>query len=119
MTNLLPTRDADALLDVCTDPTRRSVLGCLRGGPRAVGEIADALPVSQSAVSQHLKVLAEAGLVRWTADGNRRLYRVDIDALATARSWFDQFWDEALDAFAHHVGHPDGHPDGHQEKDKR
>ena len=111
MANLQRTRDADALLDVCADPTRRSVLRCLRGGPRAVGEIAAALPVSQSAVSQHLKVLADAGLVRWTADGNRRLYRVDADGLATARSWFDQFWDDALDAFAHHVEH--------QAKDKK
>jgi DNA-binding transcriptional ArsR family regulator len=95
--------NAERVLDVCADPTRRAVLVSLRAGPRAVGEIANGLPVTRSAVSQHLKVLAEAGLVRSTADGTRRLYRIDLDGFAELRSWFDQFWDDVLDAFSRHA----------------
>jgi DNA-binding transcriptional ArsR family regulator len=91
------------MLDVCADPTRRAVLLSLRDGPRAVGAIAEGLPVTRSAVSQHLKVLAGAGLVRSTADGTRRLYRIDPDGFGELRSWFDQFWDDALTAFARHA----------------
>jgi DNA-binding transcriptional ArsR family regulator len=90
-------------LAVCADPTRQAVLTALRHGPRSVGEIAQGLPVSQSAVSQHLRVLREAGLVRSEAAGTRRLYSVDLDGLGELRAWFDRFWDDALDAFAHHV----------------
>ncbi len=71
----------------------------LRGGPRAVGELAADLPVSRSAVSQHLRVLADAGLVRHRSEGTRRLYRVDPDGLAALRAYFDDFWDTALGAF--------------------
>lgn len=88
------------MLEVCADPTRRAVLVALRNRPGSVGEIADGLPVTRSAVSQHLKVLAAAGLVRVTAQGNRRLYRIDGGGLSELRSWFDQFWDDALSAFA-------------------
>ena len=95
--------NAEQMLDVCADPTRRAVLLTLRSGPQAVGSIADGLPVTRSAVSQHLKVLADAGLVRSTADGTRRLYRIDPDGFAELRSWFDQFWDDALGAFAGHA----------------
>ena len=88
-----------AAIAALADPTRRAVFELLRGGPRAVGELADALPVSRSAVSQHLKVLGDAGLVRQRSEGTRRLYRVDPDGLATLRSYFDNFWDAALGAF--------------------
>lgn len=90
-------------LAVCADPTRQAVLTALRHGPRSVGEITQGLPVSQSAVSQHLRVLRAAGLVRSEAAGTRRLYSVDLDGLGELRAWFDRFWDDALAAFAHHV----------------
>ena len=81
------------------EPTRRQVLEELRAGSRSVGELTAAVPVSQSAVSQHLRVLHEAGLVTQRREGTRRLYRVDTDGLATLRAYLDQFWDDALDAF--------------------
>jgi DNA-binding transcriptional ArsR family regulator len=71
----------------------------LRSGPRAVGEIADGLPVSRPAVSQHLAVLKQAGLVTDEAEGTRRVYRIDPQGLGPIRAWLDQFWDEALEAF--------------------
>ena len=86
-------------LQALGDPTRRSVLEQLREGPRAVGEIAAQLPVSRPAVSQHLRVLKEAGLVTERQDGTRRLYRVDPDGLAGLREYLDGFWEEALGSF--------------------
>jgi len=86
-------------LQALGDPTRRSVLEELRGGPQAVGEIASRLPVSRPAVSQHLRVLKEAGLVTERQDGTRRLYRVDPDGLAGLREYLDGFWEEALASF--------------------
>ena len=71
----------------------------LRHGPRAVGEIAHGLPVSRPAVSQHLKVLREAGLVTDRAEGTRRVYYIDPNGLAALRAWLDRFWDDALGAF--------------------
>jgi DNA-binding transcriptional ArsR family regulator len=81
------------------DPTRRAVLELLRQGPRPVGDIARDLPVSRPAVSQHLRVLKDAGLVTERRDGTRRLYRIDPDGLAAIRDYFDDFWNEALAAF--------------------
>ena len=81
------------------DPTRRAVFERLREGPRPVGEIAAGLPVSRPAVSQHLRVLAGAGLVRSERAGTRRLYRIDPDGLAALRVYVDSFWDGALAAF--------------------
>src|ERR671933_2558562 len=78
------------------DPTRRAVFERLRGGPRAVGEIAAELPVSRPAVSQHLRVLKEAGLVTERKNGTRRLYRVDQDGLAELRAYLESFWNDAL-----------------------
>ncbi len=86
-------------LTALADPTRRAVFERLRGGPVSVGDIAAKLPVSRPAVSQHLKVLKEAGLVRVEADGARRLYEVDPAGLASLSTWLDGFWDEALRAF--------------------
>jgi DNA-binding transcriptional ArsR family regulator len=71
----------------------------LRGGPRAVGEIAERMDVSRPAVSQHLKVLKAARLVTDRAEGTRRLYAVDSRGIEALRNWLDGFWDEALTAF--------------------
>jgi DNA-binding transcriptional ArsR family regulator len=81
------------------DPTRRAVLEELRRGPQPVGEIARRLPVSRPAVSQHLRVLKDAGLVRDRADGTRRIYSVNGDGLAEVRDYVNGFWDDALAAF--------------------
>jgi len=85
------------------DPTRREVFERLRDGPRAVGELAEGLPVSRPAVSQHLKVLKEAGLVSDRPDGTRRVYQIDPQGLGQLRAWLDQFWDVALAAFVAEV----------------
>src|ERR1700722_631617 len=89
----------NAAFAALSDPTRRSVLERLALGPRAVGEIAEGLPVSRPAVSQHLKVLKEAGLVSDRQDGARRIYAIDPNGLGAMRAWLDQFWDVALAAF--------------------
>ncbi len=81
------------------DPTRRSVFELLRGGARPVGELAEELPVSRPAVSQHLRVLKDAGLVRERRDGTRRLYSVNGDGLLALREYLESCWDDALDAF--------------------
>ncbi len=81
------------------DPTRRLIFERLAERPRAVGELASELPVSRPAVSQHLKVLKEAGLVIDTRAGTRRVYRVDPDGLEELRAYLDRFWNRALAAF--------------------
>jgi DNA-binding transcriptional ArsR family regulator len=86
-------------MDALGDSTRRAIFERLREGPLAVGEIAAGLPVSRPAVSQHLRVLKEAGLVSERRDGTRRLYRLDPDGLAGLRTYFDQFWTTALADF--------------------
>jgi DNA-binding transcriptional ArsR family regulator len=93
------TRDPQAALAALADPTRRRVFERLRDGPRPVGEIAQGLPVTRPAVSQHLAVLKAAGLVSDEAEGTRRVYRIDPQGLGAIRAWLDQFWDEALEAF--------------------
>jgi DNA-binding transcriptional ArsR family regulator len=86
-------------MDALGDGTRRLILERLRLGPRAVGELAAELPVSRPAVSQHLRVLKEAGLVRERRNGTRRLYRVDTDGLAEVRDYLESFWTDVLAAF--------------------
>ncbi len=81
------------------DPTRQAILDRLAAGPRAVGQLADELPVSRPAVSQHLKVLKDVGLVRDERQGTRRVYRVDPAGLAVLRTYLDQFWERSLGAF--------------------
>jgi DNA-binding transcriptional ArsR family regulator len=81
------------------DPTRRAVFERLRHGPRPVGEIARGLPVSRPAVSQHLRILKEAGLVRERREGTRNFYSLNGDGLAEVREYFEELWDEALAAF--------------------
>lgn len=89
-----------AAFSALSDPTRRAVLERLRGGAKPVGEIARGLPVSRPAVSQHLKVLKEAGLVNDRSEGTRRIYEIDPKGLGAMRAWLDQFWDSALTALA-------------------
>jgi DNA-binding transcriptional ArsR family regulator len=81
------------------DPTRREIFERLARRPSAVGELAKALPVSRPAVSQHLRVLRDAGLVSDTRDGSRRVYRVDPKGIAGMRQYLDRFWSDALAAF--------------------
>ena len=88
------------MLDALGDATRRRVLELVReSGPAPVGVIAEAMPVSRPAVSQHLKVLEGAGLVTCTRSGTRHLYAVQPDGLAVLRLWLDGFWDDALIRF--------------------
>ena len=87
-------------LDVLADPTRRSIFERLADGPLAVGDLAQHFPVSRPAVSQHLRALKDAGLVRDRADGRRRVYAVDPRGVEEMRAWLDRFWDRALAAFA-------------------
>jgi DNA-binding transcriptional ArsR family regulator len=81
------------------DPTRRAVFERLRRSEKPVGELARDLPVSRPAVSQHLRILKEAGLVRERRQGTRHFYSVNGDGLAELRAYFEGFWDEALAAF--------------------
>ena len=89
----------NAAFAALSDPTRRQVLERLAEGPRAVGELAQGLPVSRPAVSQHLKVLKHAGLVSDRQEGAKRIYAIDPNGLGAMRAWLDQFWDVALAAF--------------------
>jgi DNA-binding transcriptional ArsR family regulator len=86
-------------LDALGDPTRRAIFERLAEGPSAVGELAGELPVSRPAVSQHLKVLREAGLVVDRAAGTRRLYRLDPQGIDALRSYLNQMWSRALAEF--------------------
>jgi DNA-binding transcriptional ArsR family regulator len=89
----------EVVLAALADPTRRTIFELLRHGPRSVGELAAALPVSRPAVSQHLRVLTDACLVRAESRGTRRFYRVDPRGLEPLRRYLDDFWDDVLAAF--------------------
>jgi DNA-binding transcriptional ArsR family regulator len=97
-------------LQCLSDPTRRQVFERLRGGPKSVGALAAGLPVSRPAVSQHLKALKDAGLVKNRSEGTRRVYYIDPEGLGELRRWLDGFWDDALDAFKNEVEHPQSRP---------
>ncbi|HEV3212087.1 MAG TPA: metalloregulator ArsR/SmtB family transcription factor [Acidimicrobiales bacterium] len=88
-----------AVLDALGDPTRRAVFERVLRGPIAAGAIAEGLPVSRPAVSQHLGVLRQAGLVVDHAIGRQRIYEVVPDAIVQMRDYFDAFWDQALASF--------------------
>lgn len=95
------------------DPTRRAIFELLAEGPTPVGQLAALLPVSRPAVSQHLRVLKDAGLVRDRAVGNRRIYHLDPAGLAALRAYLDRFWERSLADFKAFVEaeHPsDAHP---------
>jgi DNA-binding transcriptional ArsR family regulator len=81
------------------DPTRRAIVTCLAERPRSVGELADELPISRPAVSQHLKVLKDAGLVTDRPAGTRRVYRLNPAGVAALRDQLDTFWRRALDSY--------------------
>ena len=93
------TTHTERIFDALGDPTRRAVLARLRGGARSVGDIADGMRVTRSAVSQHLKVLKDAQLVTDRAEGTRRLYELNTRGIEAAREWLDGFWDGTLAAF--------------------
>jgi DNA-binding transcriptional ArsR family regulator len=86
-------------LQCLSDPTRRTVFERLRAGPQSVGLLAQGMPVSRPAVSQHLKALKDAGLVKDRPEGARRVYYIDPEGLGELRRWLDGFWDAALEAF--------------------
>lgn len=86
-------------LDALGDPTRRQVFELLRSGPRSVGELAAELPVSRPAVSQHLRVLEDVGLVTHRRNGTRHLYELDSAGVGVLHDWVDGFWSEALARF--------------------
>lgn len=88
---------------VLADPTRRAIFEALRPGPSSVGRIATRMPVSRPAVSQHLKILKEAGLVTDEARGTARIYAIRPDGLNDLRKWVESFWDEALERFKDHA----------------
>ncbi len=89
-----------AVLDALGDRTRRQIVEHLRSGPSSVGELANRLPVSRPAVSQHLTVLRRSGLVRYEEHGTRNVYQLDPAGLDVLRSWLDGFWQTALDSYA-------------------
>src|SRR4051794_39163579 len=91
--------NATAKMTALGDPTRQAIFERLADGPLPVGELAEGLPVSRPAVSQHLKVLKDAGLVLDHQEGTRRLYRLDPQGVADLRAYLDAFWDRSLAAF--------------------
>lgn len=97
MTNVLELRSS---FEALGDPTRRAIVERLAGGPTAVGDLAQGLPVTRPAVSQHLRVLKEAGLVSEVSEGTRRIYRLDPRGVTAMRDWLDAHWGRALEAFA-------------------
>ena len=97
--------------EVLGDPSRRAIVACLADRPRAVGELADELPISRPAVSQHLKVLKDAGLVTDEAAGTRRVYRLNPAGVAALRDQLDTFWNRALSGYQDVVDLPtEEHP---------
>lgn len=99
MANRSATADPLEALGALGDPTRRRIFERLLAGPRPVHEIADGMPITRPAVSQHLRVLADAGLVTARADGTRRIYAVSPEGLDALRRFMDDFWSRALDGF--------------------
>ena len=86
-----------------SDQTRREILEKLRGGPRAVGEIAAGMTISRPAVSQHLKLLKESGLVAETRQGTRHYFAIAPEGIGELRAYLDELWSDALAAFARHL----------------
>jgi DNA-binding transcriptional ArsR family regulator len=97
---------ADDVWDAMGDRTRRAIVDCLAERPLAVGDLANVLPVSQPAVSQHLKVLKAAGLVTERAAGTRRIYRLNPVGVSALRDQLDTFWNRALASYKDIVEQP-------------
>jgi DNA-binding transcriptional ArsR family regulator len=91
------------VLDALGDRTRRQIVQILRSGPVAVGELADQIPVSRPAISQHLRVLQACQLVDYESVGTRHLYRLDPTGVQEVRAWLDGFWDTVLAQFAQYA----------------
>ena len=89
----------DGGLGLLGDPTRRAIFELLARGPCSVQQLADQLPISRPAVSQHLRVLREGGLVISRAEGNRRIYRLNPEGVTALRAWLDGVWNDALTGF--------------------
>lgn len=89
-------QDAIATL---ADPSRRAIVEALRNGPKPVGALACDLPISRPAVSQHLKVMLDAGLLACRTQGNKRLYALSPEGIAAMRAYLDELWNDALSAF--------------------
>lgn len=106
-------------VEALADPTRRSIFELLGGGARSVAEIAGDVPISRPAVSQHLKVLKEAGLVTVRPAGTRRIYALDPAGVAAARDYFDRFWTTALAAYATAVEADDEPAQIHQPQEEQ
>jgi DNA-binding transcriptional ArsR family regulator len=109
---------AEAVFDALGEPVRRRILELLREGPTPVGELARRLPVGRPAVSKHLRVLSDAGLIRHTSIGTRNLYALADGGMAAAQQWLAQTWDTVLAAYAaevsrasHRAAPPPGPPD--------
>jgi DNA-binding transcriptional ArsR family regulator len=100
------TDQAESVWDALGDRTRRAIVLHLSEGPRAVGDLATYLPVSRSAVSQHLKVLKDAGLVAEEAAGTRRIYHLNEAGVLALRDQLDTFWNRALSGYQDMVEHP-------------
>src|SRR5438046_8039781 len=98
--------NATQALAALADPTRRDIFERLARAPSAVGELASELPVSRPAVSQHLKVLKDTGLVVDRREGTRRIYQVDPDGVAALRAQLDRFWNKSLAAYKAAVEQP-------------
>jgi DNA-binding transcriptional ArsR family regulator len=101
-----------SVLDALADRTRRQILEQLVRGPASVAELATRVPVSRPAVSQHLRVLLDAGLVDFDAQGTKNIYRLEAQGFETLRSWLDQLWQDVLDGFEAYAN------DAHQTKGK-
>ncbi len=96
----MDTHRGDDSWSALADGTRRSIVARLADGPQAVGQLAEGLPVTRSAVSQHLRVLKDAGLVTERAEGTRRIYRLNPAAVAALRDQLDTYWQRALAGYA-------------------
>ena len=92
--------NGSSALAALADPTRTAIVEQLAERPMSVGELAERLPITRPAVSQHLKVLKEASLVRDRPEGTRRIYSIDPAGLGQIRQWLDRFWDRSLAAYA-------------------
>jgi DNA-binding transcriptional ArsR family regulator len=90
----------DRALTALADPTRRAILELLRDGPRSVGELAEKMPVSRPAVSQHLAVRREAKLVAEDREGTRHIFRAEAEGLAALRTYLEEYWGDVLKGFA-------------------
>lgn len=97
----------EAVLDALGDRTRRQIVQVLRSGPVAVGELAQRIPVSRPAISQHLRVLHACQLVEFESIGTRNVYRLDPAGVQAVRTWLDGFWDTVLDQFAQYAAEQD------------